>query len=107
MEKPFPAVLRRWRDNRGVSQKALARLVGLSASMIALLEVGDRRPTREQILRIAAALSLGSKDTDELLLSGGQLPSVYDRTSPSDPDLMLFADVLGDPAIPREEKRRV
>ena len=107
MPESFATVLRRCRDRSGVPQKSLAQQVGLSPSMIALLELAERRPTRQQILRIATALALTATEADELLLAGGQLPSVYDRISPADPDLLLLADVLGDLGIPEQDKLRL
>lgn len=109
MVEVFGELLRQQRlgGKRGVlSQKTLARAIGLSASMVTLLESGERRPTREQILRIATVLVLSPVQTDELLLAGGHFPSAYDRTPPADEDLLLVADILGDEAISEEAKLR-
>ncbi|MBB4984995.1 peptide deformylase [Streptomyces nymphaeiformis] len=43
----FVAELKRWRDVRGLSQKALAQLVGYTPSYISKVESGHQRPSRE------------------------------------------------------------
>lgn len=44
------------RTRQGLSQEALARLVGTSKSAIVRLESGRHRPTMETLRRVAAAL---------------------------------------------------
>ncbi len=100
----FAALLRRHRDRRGLSQSAVGRAVELSASMINMLERDERRPTREMIRRLARAFELNSAETDEFLLAGEQLPLIYDTVSPSDPDLLSIAGILGDSALPERER---
>src|SRR5438067_6268111 len=43
----FGADLRQWRERRGLSQAALARLVHVSPDLIAKVEKADRRPAHE------------------------------------------------------------
>lgn len=97
-------LLREARERRGLSQKELAHAVGLSPAMMNYLESGERRPGRETVLRLASALGLDEPSTDRLLVAGGHLPAAYDRTPPSDPDLVALAGVLGDERIPPEER---
>jgi DNA-binding XRE family transcriptional regulator len=59
----FGAELRRWRQARGLSQAALARLVHVSPDLIGKVEKADRRPTRDlldgldRVLGTAGALA--------------------------------------------------
>ncbi len=101
----FSEVLERFRNGR-LTRKDLARQIGLSPAMITLFLSGERRPNRNQTLRMAVALSLEPAETDELLLAAGHLPAVYDRTPPTDYDLMLVASILGDSQIPDRDKER-
>src|SRR2546421_11506177 len=43
----FGADLRQWRERRGLSQAAVARLVHVSPDLIAKVEKADRRPAQE------------------------------------------------------------
>ncbi len=101
----FPGILERFRNGR-LTRKDLAQQIGLSPAMITLFLSGERRPNRNQTLRMAAALGLEPAETDELLMAAGHLPAVYDRTPPTDYDLMLVASILGDSQIPDRAKER-
>lgn len=111
MEQPLDAVtddfaglLRRYRESQHISQKVLAQSVGLTPAMLNYLEAGERRPSRDAVLRIARALRLERADADKLLIAGGHLAAAYDRIPPSDPDLLTVADILGDENIPSTER---
>lgn len=75
----FGATLRRLRERRGLSQSALARTVGLSASTVNMLEAEVRNSSRETALALAQALDLNLVETDDLLLAGTHLPTAYAR----------------------------
>lgn len=51
-----------WREHRGLSQRDLAKTVGLSAGMIGEIETGGRTPSLPAANAIAAALDLGLDD---------------------------------------------
>ncbi len=104
LAESFAGGLRRARERRGLSQNALARGADVSPSMVNMLESGERRPTRELVLRLGQQLGLTEPETDDLLAAAGLLPTIYDRVDPTDPDLLLAAGVLGDPAIPEQER---
>lgn len=55
---PFRALLRRRRQERGLTQEHLAELVGYSAQTIAKIEGGQRRSSPQLALRMAEALQL-------------------------------------------------
>ena len=107
MPEQFGTYLRRLREARSLTQKALAQQIDLSPAMVGLIESGERRATRGQILRAADALELSSADRDSLLDAAGHLPAAYDRVPPTDPDVRLLVEVLGDPALSAEDRRAV
>lgn len=56
----LPGALRSWRAERKMSQKQLAEATGgtVSASQIAMIETGERQPSRLNAEDIAAALGV-------------------------------------------------
>jgi hypothetical protein len=73
--------------------------------MVGLIEMGERRATRAQILRAAEALGLAPEDRDALLHAAGHLPGAYDSVPPTDPDVLLLAELLGDPGLSANDRR--
>jgi transcriptional regulator with XRE-family HTH domain len=67
----FPALLRHWRVQRGHSQLDLALAADVSSRHISFLETGRARPSREMVLRLAAALNLRLRDQNALLHAAG------------------------------------
>jgi tRNA (Thr-GGU) A37 N-methylase len=55
----FGAELRSWRERRGLSQAALARLVHVHPDLIAKVEKAVRRPTRDLVVGCDAQLGAG------------------------------------------------
>ena len=49
----FPAILKELRERNKISQAALARQVGISQSLIAQFETGEKVPNAYVLLRIA------------------------------------------------------
>ena len=56
------SLLRQERERRKLSKYYVAQESGLSPQMIAYVENGDRNPTLETVLRIAAALKVDLAD---------------------------------------------
>lgn len=52
--------LREVREQRGLSQTALARRVGVTQQAIAAYEAGERRPTGDILVRLSAELGVSS-----------------------------------------------
>jgi transcriptional regulator with XRE-family HTH domain len=77
---PFGVRLRSWRQRRGLSQLALASLVGSTARHLSFLETGRSRPSREMTLRLASALDVGMRESNQLLLAAGLKASYPERT---------------------------
>lgn len=60
----FGEILRKLRTDKGYSQAQLAKKIGVSSSMVALYETGDRFPSLETLLRVAQFMKVS---TDYLL----------------------------------------
>jgi transcriptional regulator with XRE-family HTH domain len=86
---PFGARLRRWRRHRGMSQLGLAGQVGSTARHLSFLETGRSRPSRQMVLRLADALGVGLRESNELLHAAG-LPGIYPHTALDAPDLTPY-----------------
>lgn len=69
----FHELLKQFRKEKNITQKALCEKTGISHSYITLLEKGRRMPRRDKILKISAALKLNEEETNNLLLSAGQV----------------------------------
>src|SRR5262249_10362890 len=93
LSEVFPDRLREARETRKLSQEALAGRAGLQASAISHFESGTRKPSFDNLRRLADALEIS---TDYLLgrtpnISGAatsdQLHRDYDRMSQEDREL--------------------
>lgn len=83
--------IRRLRAERGMTQKELARRLGVSASTVGMYEQGRRAPDSRTLARIAAVLDCS---TDELLGVGrsdevGDVIDSFARTLERQPGLMF------------------
>ena len=63
-----------WRKRRGLSQLQLAMAADCSQRHISFLELGRTRPSREMVFRLAAALDVPLRHSNELLLAAGYAP---------------------------------
>jgi len=70
----FAARLVLWRKRRGLSQLQLAMAADCSQRHISFLELGRTQPSREMVLRLAAALDVSLRHSNELLLAAGYAP---------------------------------
>src|SRR5262245_34249177 len=71
MAKLFPALLRHWRNRRGMSQLDLALAADVSPRHVSFLETGRAQPSREMVLRLAATLHVPLRDQNAMLRAGG------------------------------------
>lgn len=62
-------VLSLLRQKAGVTQTELAKSAGISRSMIAQLEIGERKPSRKVLKAICAAMNVSEDDERQLLLA--------------------------------------
>jgi UTP--glucose-1-phosphate uridylyltransferase len=73
-QNQFGRLLRQARDAAGLSREHLARRVGLDASYIYRLELGDRRPGRDTTLALADALAVAGEELSQWLVAAGFAP---------------------------------
>jgi transcriptional regulator with XRE-family HTH domain len=90
---PFGARLRQWRSTRGVSQLALAAMVGSTSRHLSFLETGRSRPSRQMVLRLGEALEVPLRERNQLLHAAG-LPAAYPEAGMQSPDLAPFRAAL-------------
>ena len=70
-KKQHPSVLRSRREALGLSQTQVAGALGVTKSLLSLIENGKRQLTSEQVSTLAKTLRL---PPDLLLLEAGKLP---------------------------------
>ena len=70
----FPSRLVALRKRRGLSQLDLALAASCSQRHVSFLELGRAQPSREMVLRLAAALEVPFRASNELLLAAGFAP---------------------------------
>jgi transcriptional regulator with XRE-family HTH domain len=75
MPTSFGSRLRWWRTHRGLSQLDLAGAAGTPQRHVSFLESGRAQPSREMVLRLAAALDVPLRQQNALLLAAGFAPS--------------------------------
>lgn len=83
----FGPQLKRWRQQRGISQLDLGFQAEVSARHISFLETGRSRPSCSMVLRLADALDVPLRARNDLLLEAGFAPR-YGARSLEDRDLI-------------------
>jgi len=91
--RSFAARLRWWRERRGLSQLALANLAEVSQRHLSFLEVGRTAPSRDMVLRLAAALDVPLRQQNALLLAAGFAP-VWRESALAAPELAVVERAL-------------
>ena len=95
MSEDFASTLRRFRLRAGLSQNALAKIVGINASYINRLESGEREaPARDVAHALARALALGTEDVDRLLFAAGHVPPSLQKLGPGDSTIAAVTRLL-------------
>lgn len=82
----FGLQLRRWRQQRGLSQLALALAAEVSARHLSWLEADKSQPSRAMVLRLAERLDLPLRERNGLLMAAGYAP-MYGERGLDDPAL--------------------
>lgn len=88
----FAARLRAARELRGLNQRELGARVGIAATSIAHFEAGRRRPSMDNLRRLANALEV----TADFLLGSAEQPAPTEQT---DPLLLDIARLDGDDRV--------
>ena len=86
----FPALLKHWRGQRGLSQLDLALTAGVSARHVSFLETGRSRPSAEMVLQLANALGVPLRQVNAMLRAVGHDP-IYDESDDALPEEVLHA----------------
>lgn len=89
----FAATLRRWRAQRGLSQLELAGRAEISQRHLSFLELGRASPSREMVMRLAAALDVPLRQHNALLLAAGFAPA-WQETHLADLELAQVREAL-------------
>jgi len=71
----YPALLKYWRGQRGMSQIDLAYSAAVSSRHISFLETGRSQPSREMILCLASTMDLPMRVKNEMLVAAGYPPA--------------------------------
>src|SRR3954451_5766963 len=87
------ALLRRWRDQRRLSQMELALEAEVSTRHLSFVETGRSKPSREMVVRLAEHLDVPLRERNELLLAAGYAP-VYPESSLEDAELGQVRDAV-------------
>src|SRR2546429_1477690 len=77
---PFGVLLRRWRDQRRMTQTDLAIAAESSTRPLSYLETGKAQPSREMLNRLAEYLDVPLRDRNTFLLAAGFAPAFTQRS---------------------------
>lgn len=95
----FRALLKRHRERWRWSQERCAAESALDHSLVSRLEGGQRAPTRESCLKLAAGLRLTDGERDALLISAGYAPIRRGSMVADEPGVAEVYALLRDPTI--------
>ncbi len=93
MGETVGALLRTWRQSRGLSQLDVAMHAGFSARHISFIETGRAQPSRDALLAIAESLEVPLRERNRLLTAGG-FANVYKETQLGSADMTQVRHVL-------------
>jgi transcriptional regulator with XRE-family HTH domain len=91
--EPFGEALRRWREQRRVSQLELALRAGTTQRHLSFIERGRSLPGRAMVVRLAESLDLPLRERNLLLLQAGYAPA-YPESTFDDCDLQAVRSAL-------------
>jgi transcriptional regulator with XRE-family HTH domain len=92
-EQDFAVRLRLWRQRRGWSQLDFAGRAGISQRHLSFLELGRASPSRDMVMRLAAALDVPLREHNALLVAAGFAP-VWRETDLAAPELAQVGEAL-------------
>ena len=87
------ALIRRWRNARGLSQLALAAESVVSLRHLSFIETGRSSPSRAMVLKLAEVLDVPLRERNSLLLAAGFAP-VYRESALDGPELAAVREAL-------------
>ena len=86
----FPALLKHWRRQRGLSQLDLALTADVSSRHVSFLETGRSRPSAEMVVQLATSLGVPLRQVNAMLRAAGHDP-IYDESDDVLPAAVLEA----------------
>ena len=89
----FPALLKHWRRQRGLSQLDLALAADVSARHVSFLETGRSTQSPEMVLALARALAVPLRHVNALLRAAGH-EARYDESADAPPPVVADALAL-------------
>lgn len=89
----FSALLKQWRNQRGLSQLDLALTSQVSQRHISFLESGRAKPSREMVLQLAAVLEVPLRQQNLMLSAAGFAP-IHAETDLSAPEMVSVRKAL-------------
>ena len=90
---PVGELLRQWREQRRLSQLALADEAEVSTRHLSCVETGRARPSRAFVLRLAEHLDVPLRARNELLVAAGFAPE-YSQTDLDAPEMAAVRSSL-------------
>lgn len=87
------ALLRQWRDLRGLSQLDLALRTGVSQKHVSFVESGRSRPSPQMIIDLSDALDVPLRERNAILLAAGHAPR-YSEAALDAPSLSRVTSAL-------------
>jgi len=74
----FTALLKYWRQRRGLSQLDFSLAADVSTRHVSFLETGRSRPSQEMVLRLAGALDVPLQEQNVMLRAAGFAPKFHE-----------------------------
>ncbi len=87
------SLLRKWRQQRGLTQLELALEAEVSARHLSFVETARSKPGRDMLLRVADRLDIPFRERNQLLLAAGHAPAFPERRL-QDPALAPVREAL-------------
>jgi transcriptional regulator with XRE-family HTH domain len=87
------SLLKKWREQRRLTQLEVALDAGISARHLSFVETGRSKPGRTMLLGVTERLAIPYRERNEILLAAGYAPAFPER-SLEDPALSPVRDAL-------------
>lgn len=93
-ERIFGALLRAWRQRRGLSQLDLALSAEVSSRHVSFLETGRSQPSEGMVQRLASVLDLSLRDQNDLYVAAGFKPRFVESPTLSNEIEAVLAQMM-------------
>src|SRR5918912_2660045 len=74
------SLLRKWREQRRLTQLEVALDAGISARHLSFVETGRSKPGRAMLLGVTERLAIPYRERNEMLLAAGYAPAFPERS---------------------------